>query len=84
MKQIVTNTHNEGAKILGSLFKVMAQRPMMPKRDLKWNFKQKSEEFNKECDNELLVDKFKETTEEKTIQVNPQCCFLKCLNISVI
>lgn len=35
-------------------------------------------------DNELLVDKFKETTEEKTIQVNPQCCFLKCLNISVI
>lgn len=50
MKQKVTNTHNEGAKILGSLFKVMAQRPMMPKRDLKWNFKQKSEEYNNECE----------------------------------
>lgn len=87
MKQIVTNTHDEGAEISGSLFKVMAQRPVMPKRTIKWNFKQKSEEFNIECeyDNELLlVDKFKETTEEKTIQVNPQCCFLKCVNISVI
>lgn len=63
----------------------MGQRSMMPKRPIKWNFKQKSEEFNIECDNELLlVDKFKETTEEKTIQVNPQCCFLKCVNISVI
>lgn len=75
-----------GSDISGSLFKVMGQRSMMPKRPIKWNFKwnfkQKSKEFNIECeyDNELLL----ETTEEKTIQVNPQCCFLKCVNISVI
>lgn len=44
------NTHDEGADISRSLFKVMAQRPMMPKKAIKWNFKQNSEEFNNECE----------------------------------
>lgn len=49
------NTHDEGADISRSLFKVMAQRPMMPKRTIKWNFKQKSEEFNNECEYMIRV-----------------------------